>query len=1064
MKIFTMKHFVRPLCLILLLFVGINSAWGQQTAVTGRVTDDAGEVIGGAMVTEKGTQNVAVTDANGNYSIRTTTSAPVLVFSFMGTVTQEIPVRSRSGNIDVALVSEVSTMDEVVVVGYGTQRKVSVVGAQSVATGDFLRMPTGNLSNAISGRLAGVVAVTRSGEPGHDSADIWIRGIASGFGQESKPLILVDGIERSLNNIDPEDIESVTVLKDASATAVYGVRGANGVIIVTTKPGIVGKPKFSFDYYESFTRMTKTPKMADAYTYMDVANEAFRNSNPTSRPLYTPEYIIATKKANGILPNDNPLMFNPYLYPAVDWLNEIFNDWGHNRHANVNIRGGVPDANYYVSLSYYDETGQTKNFELENYNTKMQYSRYNFTSNLNLKPTSKTLVVLGFSGYLSTGHYPQQSSSTLYSAASQINPVELPKTMPDGSLSGKQANGDLRNPYMDLAKRGFYQEFGNTINTNIALTQQLDWWEWSKGLSITAKAAFDAYNSRTMRYDRWSDMYYYGTPTPDDGLGLNTTDPETGLWREESMFNDAGEYRMSLTRQGSDGLSFGQSSNSNRTSYVEGSLNYERVFDKHRVSAMLLYNHRIHRNLSAGDLDGSLAYKSRGYAGRATYSFDDRYLFEANVGINGSEKFTPSKRYGVFPSIGVGWVVSNEKFWESLSDFVSFFKIRYTLGYAGSDTGTDRRFMYQAVMSGSDTDKIYGVRQGPNFNLTPGWGVKNYGLNVGWSRSRKQDLGFDITMLGDRLTLTVDLFQEYRDRIFLRRQLLPEYAGFVEIPWANLGIIDNRGIEIETQYRHDFNNDVSLSFRGSFTYNKNKIVEDDAPAVRHEWQQTRGTSPEARWGYTAIGLFTSEEDIAQHAKQFGELHPGDIKYLDRNGDGEITTDDQSVIGIGDVPHINYNFDINLRVRRFAISALFAGTAKADRHLQGRSIHPFSGNTGLDNLFANIDDRWSADDPTNTDVFYPRLSYTQAANINNTVTSTWWQKKVSFLRLKQLSVSYQLPQRWMDSCFLDNATIYLMGTNLFTISKFKLWDPELNTNNGTLYPNTSSFSIGLKFSF
>jgi TonB-linked SusC/RagA family outer membrane protein len=1065
MTIFTKNRtLAKPLVLVLMFLTVCVTAYAQPASISGRITDANGELLGGATIMEKGTSNGAISDATGYYNLSLTTSNPVLVVTFLGFETTEVAVVS-SRVVDVALNPNVSALDELVVVGYGTQRRVSVVGAQSVTTGADIRVPAPNISNAISGRLAGVVQVSRGNEPGREENNIWIRGISNFTGQDSSPLVLVDGVERSMNQLDFEDIDTFTVLKDASATAVYGVRGANGVILVTTKPGRVGKPKFSFDYYESFTRMTKVPDMADAYTYMNVANEAYSNANPGKRALYTPEYIIATKKAHGILPNDNPRMYNQYLYPAVDWMKEMFNNWGHNRHANVNVRGGVPNANYYVSLSYYDETGLTKNFELEKYNTKMQYNRYNFTSNLNLKPTSKTRVDLGFSGYLATGHYPQQSASTLYSAATEINPVELPMTMPDGSLSGKQANGGLRNPYMDLAQRGFYQEFSNTINSNIRVTQQLDWWDWSEGLSATAMIAFDAYNTRKMSYNRWSDMFWYGTPNPDDGLGPNGLDGETGLWSENAMFNTDGDYRMYRVRQGSDALEFAQESGSNRTTYVEASLNYDRNFGKHRVSGLFLYNHRIYRDLSAGDLSGSLAYKSRGYAGRLTYSYDDRYLFEANVGINGSENFTPDKRFGTFPAFGVGWVISNESFFEPVSSVISYLKLRYTLGYVGSDAVTDRRFMYQGIMSGSTDDGIYGVRQDPDFNLTPGWGIKNYGVDVGWSRSRKQDIGIDINMFENRLSLTVDLFQEHRDRIFIHRQLLPDYAGFVEAPWANLGIVDNRGIETQIEYRHDFNKDISLTFRGNFTYNKSEIIEDDSPVARYPWLETRGTALNARWGYTALGLFTSQEEIDSYGvKQWGELHPGDIKYLDRNGDGEITTDDQSVIGIGDVPRIYYGFGFDLQIRRWSVGALFQGVAQADRHLSGRSIHPFSGSTGLDNLYANIGDRWSKDDPTNTDVFYPRLTYMQAANINNTQTSTWWQKDVGFLRLKQLNVSYMLPQRWMDKCFLDNASIYLMGTNLLTFSKFKLWDPELNTDNGTAYPNTSSFSIGLKFSF
>ncbi len=1040
------RQFATAVCLLFVLTAALPAA-AQNATVTGRVTNEKGELMAGATVLEKGTQNAAITDVNGQYTLRLKSEDPILVFSFLGYKGTEERVGARK-LIDVTLAEDVSVMDELVVVGYGRQRKVSVVGAQSVMRSEDIKIPTGNLSSAISGRIAGVVSVQRSGEPGHDDSDIWIRGISTLAGQSSAPLVLVDGVERSFNNIDPEDIESFTVLKDASATAVYGVRGANGVIIIKTKPGKVGKPSISLDYYESFTRMTNVPKMADAYTYMTVANEAYANVNPTARPLYSPEYIVATKKAHGVLPNDNPRMYNEYLYPAVDWMKEIFKDWGHNRRANVSIRGGLPSANYYVSLSYYNETGMTRNFELENYNTEMNYDRYNFTTNVNLKPTKTTTVDIGMSGYLSTGHYPQQSAATLFSSSMEINPVYLPKTMPDGSLSGLSPNGDLRNPYMDLALRGYYQEFKNTLNSNIRVTQDLGFTEGLKGLNITALLAFDAYNSRTLNYNRWDDMYYFA----------GSKDPNTGLWLEDTMFDEEGNYRTDRVRQGNQVLDFSQGSAANRTIYLEAALNYDRAFGRHRVGGLLLYNQKIYRDLTTSDKVGSLPYKNKGIAARLTYSYDDRYFIEGNLGINGSENFSPENRYGTFPAFGLGWVLSNEKFWGP-NNPVSYLKLRYTIGWVGSDTTTDRRFMYQAIM-----DSQYGGRFGESYGLTSGWGISKYGVDVSWARSRKQDLGIDINFLNDRLSLTVDLFHEYRDKIFLRRRVIPEYAGFVENPYANLGIVENKGIEAQLEYTQPLGKHVMLSVRGNFAWNKDKIVEDDTPAPAYPWLETRGTNINGRWGYIADGLFTSQEEIDEHATQFGKLYPGDIKYRDLNGDGRIDDNDKCLIGQGDVPQIYYGFGFDLQVHNFSIGALFQGIAKADRCLSGRSIHPFSGQNGLDNLYDNIGDRWSPENPTNTDVFYPRLTYNGESNTNNTQTSTWWQKDVGFLRLKHLTISYRLPDRWLNKCFLKDASIYVMGTNLFTISDFKLWDPELNTNNGTSYPNTSSYSIGVKFNF
>lgn len=1051
MNLFGMKkHHVRSLWLLISLLTFSATAWAQSSSVTGRVSDEKGELLIGVSVQEKGTTNGTITDTNGQYNLKLTSKDPVLVVSYIGYKSQETKVGKKT-LVDVVLVEDVSSLDEVVVVAYGNQRKVPVVGAQSSMKMDDIKMPTANLSSAIAGRMAGVVAVQRTGEPGHDNSDIWIRGISTFANQNSKPLILVDGVERSFNNIDPEDIESFTVLKDASATAVYGVRGANGVIIIKTKPGKVGKPQFSADYYEGFVTLTQRPKLADAYTYMNAANEAYMNTS--GKLLYTPQYIEATKKANGLLPNDNPMMYNSFLYPAVNWMDELFNDWGHNRRVNVSVRGGVPNATYYVSLSYYNERGLTRTARMENYDANMRYDRYNYTANLNLKPTETTTIDLGFSGYLSMGNYPQQSSGSLFASAMDINPVYLPLMMPDGSVSGISVNGDFRNPYADLIRRGYTNESKNQLNSNIRLTQDLGFSKWSKGLSASAMLAFDVNNSRNLNYNKREDTYYFS----------GTKDTATGLWNDD-VFGADGNYRMGRTFQGSKELSFGQAASDSRSTYFEAALNYDRSFGLHRVGGLFLYNQKISRQ-SADNIVNSLSYKQQGIAARVTYSWNDRYFLEANAGYNGSENFNPEKRFGFFPAFGVGWAVSNEDFWQPLQKYVSYFKLRYTDGLVGTDAVTNRRFMYLDQMTGVD-----GTRFGDQNDGVSGWGFSRYGANVGWSTSRKQDLGIDLKFLNDNLSVTVDFFKEHREDIFLTRATIPDYSGFIEMPYANLGIVDNKGIEATMEYTQQLGKKTFLTVRGNISWNEDKVIENDDPVVRYPWLEKRGLNVNGRWGWIAEGLFTNEDEIIDHAKQFGEEYPGqtsqvgDIKYKDLNGDGIIDDDDRCLIGQGDVPKLYYGFGADLQIGNFSIGALFSGITNADRCVDGRAIYPFSDATGVSNLFDNITDRWSADDPTNQDVFYPRLHFGSDANKNNTRTSTWWQKDVSFLRLKQLTVSYNIPKGLIDKTFLKSARVYLMGTNLLTFSKFDLWDPELNTNNGTSYPNARTFSVGVNVSF
>ena len=814
-----------------------------------------------------------------------------------------------------------------------------------------------------------------------------------------------------------------------------------------TKPGKVGKPQFSVDYYESFTRLTKKVDMADAYTYMDARNEAQMNTSGTLK--YSAAYIEATKKSNGLLPNDNPRLYNPYLYPAIDWADNLFNDWGHNRRGNINIRGGVPNANYYASLSYYGETGMTRNFKLENYNTQMKYDRYNFTSNLNLKPTSKTMVDLGFSGYLGQGHYPQSSTSSLYAACMDVNPVIYPLLLPNGTVSGINSQQKF-NPYGLLARGGYYDEFSSQLNSNIRVKQDLDFWKWSKGLSASAMVAFDTYNSRKRKYNRNEPMYTFAGKTD-----------ENGIWIEDTLFDEeTGDYLYSVLKEADGSLSLQTPEQwSSRTVYTEASLNYDRSFGAHRVGGLLLYNQKVYWDLNATDVIGGMPYKQRGFAGRATYSWNDRYFAEFNLGINGSENFSPGKRYGVFPAFGLGWAVSNESFWNPVRKYISFLKFRYTDGWVGSDTATGRRFMYQGVFTG-----LTGTMFGTNYTSANGYGEEKYGVNVTWSKSRKQDLGIDIKFLNDNLSFVVDLFKERRDNIFLQRSTIPSYAGWIENPYANLGVVENKGIEVAMDYTQRLGKKTFLTVRGNLTFNKDKIIENDEPPVDYPWMETRGTNVNATWGFIADGLFTSQAEIEDHATQFGTVHVGDIKYRDLNGDGVIDNYDKTVIGRGDVPRIYYGFGADLQIGDFSISALFQGTGQADRYLDGICIKPFWDDEGRDNVFANIHDRWSPDDPTNQDVFYPRMYVGSDANTNNVQKSSWWVKDVSFLRLKQLNISYNIPKKLLDRCFLKSASVYLMGTNLLTFSNFKLWDPELNTSNGTAYPNVSSYSVGVKFSF
>lgn len=1039
-----MKNMITRLILVLALFCINLLAYAQSVeTVTGRVVDEKGELLIGVAVIETGTTNGTVTDVNGVYTLKVTSKRSTITFSYIGFDTQTVMVGNSSNIIDIALKESKTDLEEVVVVGYGSQRRISTIGSQSTMKLADMKQPTASLSTSLVGRLAGVVAVQRTGEPGKDNADIWIRGIST-MGN-SNPLILVDGVERSFNNIDPEDIESLTILKDASATAVYGVRGANGVILIKTKPGLSGKPSVSVDYYEGISRLTKIPKLADGTIYMEAVNEARKNNG--SARLYSESEILNTR-----------LGTDRILYPNVNWMDEVFNDIGHNRRANVNVRGGGQSANYYASVSYYDEKGLIKKDNNESYNSQIGYNRYNFTTNLNINVTSTTKLDIGASGYLGEGRSPHESTSDIFRVAMTTSPVSLPLMF---NIDGKdyipydQPNGGFNNPYVGATKRGFKTTTNSQIYSNLRLTQDLKF--LTEGLNISGMFAFDTYNSRTVDQSKAESTYYWAD--------------------KNNPYDKNGNPILVQTYEGSKNLGYSVNSEGNRKSYLEASLNYSRVFGEHRVGALILYNQedKVETFKNTSILQG-LPYRSRGIAGRATYSWADKYFGEFNIGYNGSENFSPSKRYGTFPAFGLGWVPSNEAFWQPIRNVISFFKIRYTNGFIGNQA-TPKRFLY---LESLEYNGDRGYTWGNDRRSVDGYNVLNEAVDVSWEKSHKQDLGFDIKFMNDDISLVLDLYKERRKGIFLDRGSVPSFIGITSTPVGNLGIVDNKGIEIDLEYNKQINKDLFLTLRGNFTYAQNKVIENDQPEQVYPWLNRRGYSTLSTWGLIADGLYTQSEidqinkwealsdaEKANTARpfpsQFGTVQAGDIKYRDLNGDGRIDTYDETKIGRGDVPAIVYGFGFNIQYKNFSLSTLFQGTAQADRFLNGLGIQPFSGSGGEGNLYSNITDRWTEENPSQ-DVFYPRLAYGADKNINNFQTSTWWKKDISFLRLKSLQITYRLPKGWTNSVFLNNASVYAMGTNIFTISKFKLWDPELNTNNGTSYPNVSTYTLGVNFNF
>lgn len=1022
---------------IIVLVAFCSSFWGNeavaqqagQVLVKGVVRDEMNVNLSGVTVTNLMTKTSAATKENGQFEILASRGDSLTVTN-VGYESYRVAINNAI-NLNIILKAINNGINEVVVVGYGQQKKISVVGAQSSVNVEDLKLPVANLSTMLAGRISGLVGVQRSGLPGADGADLWIRGISSMSGNTG-PLVVVDGVQgRDINGLDPEDISSLTILKDASATAVYGVAGANGVILISTKKGITGKPALMFNYNQGFTSFTKRPELTDGVTYMLLRNEA-RIATGMQKE-YSNNYIN-----NTILGND------PYLYPNVNWMDQLFKNSASNRRANFSARGGSEFASYYVSGAYYDESSLLRTDDLQKYDATTRYKRYNFTSNISMNWTSTTKFELGTQGNIGNINYPGVRPEEAFGNVMQTNPVLYPAMYPGNFVPGVSSAGAQPNPYGQITQTGYQNIFSNQIMTNARLTQDLSF--WLKGLNFSALYSFDIWNEHTINRTRNRSTYLINRLFP---------------------YDDQGNPILNIISQGADDLAFSKSNNSNRQFYTEAALNYNTVIaEKHQLSAMLLYNQREIVEAFADNVTSSLPFRNMGTAGRVTYSYDDKYFIEGNFGYNGSENFAPGMKFGFFPSFGVGWVVSNEKFFEPVKNGINFLKLRYSDGKVGDGSnGGTRRFGYLTLVNTGAGGYTFG--NGTNNTGYGGTAISDYGTNVQWAESHKQNLGLEIKTLKSKLSLTVDFFKEKRTGVFLQRASLPDYVGLTNNPWANLGIIENKGIDGTLELAPFLVGNVHVDMRATFTYNKDKIIENDQPKQPFPYMERRGNNVLGIYGYQADGLFQSLEEIQNHADQsaLGAQRVGDIRYKDLNGDGLVDANDVSWIGHGDVPNAVFGFGVNVSYKQFYVGAFFQGTSGAERLIGGDGIIPFNNSTGAErsNLYTIAEDRWTEENPLENP-FYPRLAYGNAANKNNSAASTWWVKDVDFLRLKTMDIGYNFKKDFLQKINMKNARIYIQGVNLLYWSKFKLWDPELNTGNGTRYPNVRTISMGVQATF
>ncbi len=1015
--------------------VSEQSVSQKKRLLQGLVKDEQGNPIIGASIQLKNTGTGVITDLDGLFQIQVTDKNSVIVISYIGYVTQEISVGDRS-SITVQLKEDTKSLEEVVVTAFGaTQKKETMVGSIQQVRPAELKVPSSSLSTSFAGRMAGVIAIQRSGQPGADGADFWIRG-KSTFGDATGVLIVLDGVEISssdLNALDPEVIESFSILKDATATAMYGTRGANGVMIVTTKSGQdLLKPIINFRLETSMSQLTSVPEMVGGVDYMKLYNEALTTRGITTG-LYDDTKIRATEQG-----------LNPLVYPNVDWYNEMFNKNAFAQRFNFNIRGGKKAVTYFMSASVKHDAGNLKSLSKDyfSYNNNINVMRYDFVNNLSIKATNTTKISLGLNVSLRDWKGPSAGVDGIFSMSREASPVDFPIVYPArndkeiytlwGGMSGGIYNNGYRNPVAEYVV-GYKKQFASTVNANIRLDQDLKM--VTKGLKLHVLASFK----------NWSKT----ETTRKAGYNQFEIDQYNEATGEYTLSRVGNEQKTALNTEGA--------ATGDRRIFIQAYLDYKRKFGVHDVNAMLLYNQDQLDNNKPDNLLSSLPRRKQGIAARLSYAYDDRYLAEVNFGYNGSENFAKNNRFGFFPSIALGYNISQEKFWEPISNVISHFKLRGSYGLVGND-GINERYAYleDIVLSSDKWKYTTGVNQ--NVNLQgPVWN-RYYNPNLTWEVGKKLNVGFDMQLF-HQVNLNFDVFKEIRSKIYMQKvNTLPDFIGTGETKiYENSGKMKNVGFDIALDYNKQITKDFFLSFKGTLTYAHNTILERDEPPFQlYPNLSSVGYSRGQHLVYVADGLFRDQADVDSHAEQtLGYIpQPGDIKYVDQpdangNCDGIINTNDRVYMGYPEDPEIVYGFGPSMKYKNWDFSFFFQGAARTSILMSG--FHPFGKNATRGVMKFIADDYWSESNP-NPNAAYPRL--TRDTNANNTVNSSYWLRNGAFLKLKNAEIGYTFKM----------FRAYLNGSNLLTFSPFKHWDPEMGGGSGMKYPTQRVFNIGIQFTF
>lgn len=1034
-----MKNFL----FICMLLLGLStSALAQESiVVTGVVTDTNKEPMIGVNVSISNIPGLgAITDLNGKYSIKMPPYHK-LVFTYIGFEKVEVLVKEqRTVNVTMKEASA-REIDEVVITGTGAQKKLTVTGAITNVDVDVLKAnPSGSMANALAGNVPGILAMQTSGKPGSVS-EFWIRGIST-FRASNSALVLVDGFERSLDEINVEDVESFSVLKDASATAIYGSKGANGVVLITTKHGKAGKINISAKAETFYNMLTQVPDFVDGYTYASMANEAKITRN--LEPLYKADELEIFR-----------LGLDPDLYPNVNWIDELLRKGSWSTRATLSMNGGGNTARYYVSGSYLDQQGMYKvDKALKDYNTNANFRRWNYRMNVDIDITKSTLLKVGVSGSLQKANDSGVGSDAIWTALMGYNAIMVPKLYSNGYVPAYgNDNGDRFNPWVQATMTGYRENWKNNIQTNVTLEQKLDF--ITKGLRFVGRFGYDTENNNWINRRKWPEQWKAKRFRATDG----TLD-----------YDRVAEERKMFQESGSDGL---------RNEFFEAELHYSRGFKHHHLGGTLKYNQssKIKTVGLGDDLKQGIARRNQGLAGRFTYNWNYRYFIDFNFGYTGSENFAAGHRFGFFPAISGAWNIAEESLIKKHLKWMNMFKIRYSYGKVGNDNLGNTRFPYLydiETMTKKDGDKTVdtGGYNFGDYTFDRYYGGMRYSSlsspNVTWEIATKHDLGIDFSFFNDKLSGSVDYFNEKREGIYMLREYLPGIVGLESNPSANVGKVTSEGFDGHFTFRQKLGA-VGLTIRSNITYSKNEIVDRDEENNYYWYKMQKGHRVNQARGLISLGLFKDYDDIRNSPVQDFDgykVMPGDIKYKDVNGDGKIDGNDQVAIGATTKPNLIYGFGIAANWKGLDVNLHFQGAGKSTYFIDGSTVHMFKLGDGWGNVLSEManSNRWiSADisgDPAteNPNAEYPRLSY--GPNSNNYQQSTYWLRNGSYLRLKTVEVGYTLPTQLVNKVHFNTVRIFFVGTNLLTWSAFKLWDPEMGSTDGKRYPLSKNLSLGI----